>query len=233
MEYLKMIGKINGDASDPKQPNNITPKQVKFNKAKFKALTITAVLIILIIITFISYSYTTSSTEEKISKINSLKIQIMNAGQDMAKLENRIKEFESVKKIWEKVKDSNIKRNGIDFDKARAIIDDLNKSKFLAAPINVNLSPPSMSVRDEKSSIGIEISIMDINVNAVSDIYALKVAQIFAEHLPGFLKYNSFRLTRIKDVSNDVIDNLNKGFFPVMVDLSIQVKWQNLKDINK
>jgi len=90
-----------------------------------------------------------------------------------------------------------------------------------------------MTVHDEKSSIGIETSVMDINFTAVSDVYALKVVDIFTEQLPGYIKYNNFKIVKIKELSNDIIDNLNKGFYPSMIELSMQVRWQNLKDINK
>ncbi|OJV13861.1 MAG: hypothetical protein BGO27_08185 [Alphaproteobacteria bacterium 33-17] len=231
LEDLK--SKLNSDKNAAAKNSNITPKQLKNNKIKLQAVVFFIICLLLLAISLASYNYASLSKDEKINRANSLRIQIMNAQQDMANLENRIREFEEIKKIWEKIKGTNIKRNGLDFDKARLVIAELNKSKFLPAPVNVNLSPPSMTVHDEKSSIGIETSVMDINFTAVSDVYALKVVDIFTEQLPGYIKYNNFKIVKIKELSNDIIDNLNKGFYPSMIELSMQVRWQNLKDINK
>lgn len=233
MKADNLLNKIKLGKISDEERQKLTVVQIKLLETKIRTTKFAILAIIIFVVFMILTNMLNSYKNQKLSNLNSVRIQIQISQQDFIKLENRIVEFENIKKVWDKIKNESSDRNGLNFDMARTIISDVNKSKFLPEAISVNLSPPSVSVRDDKSKVAVESSFMDISLTAPSDIAALRIFDVFDKNLPGYLKYNNFKLTKTREVSNDVLATLSKGMFPSLVTLTFQVKWQNLKDVEK
>ncbi|MBN8828406.1 MAG: hypothetical protein J0H68_06845 [Sphingobacteriia bacterium] len=186
------------------------------------------------LISFLSTnSYLKNLKDEKISRANSLLIQVSTAQNDLAVLERNIKEFEESKKLWQKIKEQNSKRNGLDFDLARTVINGVNKSKFLSSSIDINIAPPSINLNDPNYRVGIESAEVDVKFKNMSDILSFGILGKITSNFEGFVTFKYLKIGRITELNPQLIESLKRGIYPEIIECSAQFTWQNLKDIKK
>lgn len=208
----------------------------KSNYYKAKATKLVSVLILCVIclISLLWYSgYSIVAINDKISQQN---IDVINLRRMLVDLDIQIKEFEESKKLWTQINSKNQIRNGLDFDAVRSLIIELNKNKWLFSPIVVNISPPSFSLLDKSvnlgtTKIGVELSKVDIRIIAPSDVMIMKIVKHIIDNFPGYVSFESFKLSREKGLNQDMINNLKSGIVPDLVECQMVISWRNLKDV--
>ena len=214
--------------------NVIDINKSNYYKRKATILVSGLITVIALLISFLLYSdYSILSINDKISQQN---IDIINLRRILVDLDIQIKEFEDSKKLWSQINSKNQIRNGLDFDAVRNLIVGLNKLKWLFSPIVVNISPPSFSLLDKSvnlgpTKIGVELSKVDIRIIAPSDIIIMKIVKYIVDNFPGYVSFESFKMSREKSVTLDMLNNLKTGIIPDLVECQMVISWRNLKDV--
>lgn len=222
--------KVYANLDNSQTPSTQDNEKIQIEIRKFTISTAINVAIIIVALAIAQYTSTYSKNRENM--YNSIQLQVANARRSFIDLESQIEEIINIQKIWDIVQNKNIKRIGLDFDKARSIITELDKGEYLSSPISINVSNPDTKYDHPDSTITIESSVITLKLSSISDIYILKIIQSLVDNLPGYVSYNSFNLTKTRSLSPEIISDLKKGLLPAMVEGSIEILWQDLKDLD-
>ncbi len=157
---------------------------------------------------------------------------IMSMKVDLAALQNKIKSINEQLKLWDTINNKTHKRQGLEIDKFKTILLDLQSYYNLNNKVNVNITSPSelTDTYREKTTV-IESSTITLTINASSDLVVFAFVDALTKNIPGFLHYQSLIINRNLDLTNEIISDASKGIEDTLVQATVVLVWRDFKDL--
>lgn len=171
-------------------------------------------------------------SQKLVEKSGWLQNEISSQNQNITRARNDANDFQQAVNTWNNLNASQKQKQGVNIDKARELIDQL-KIKYRIQRIDVNMTSPIINndIRRKNGTkdFQIEESIVKINFDTITDIYALSFINALAKQLPGFVKITDVKLERVGQVNPAILEKIAQGTFPVLVKGKMDFIWQDFK----
>jgi hypothetical protein len=177
-------------------------------------------------------AYSKKNFTDAVAQKSNEENNIMNMKVDLAALQNKIKSINEQLKLWDTINNKTHKRQGLEIDKFKTIILDLQSHYNLNNKVNVNITSPSelTDTYREKTTV-IESSTITLTINATSDLVILAFVDALTKNIPGFLHYQSLVINRNLDLTNEIIIDASKGIEDTLVQATVVLVWRDFKDL--
>ena len=185
---------------------------------------------VLSLISLVGYYIIQDYSSQKAEERRVLQNEIVSLNGRIKRFEAMQLEFKESRKLWDRLTDTQKKRNGLDIGVAQQLFEEL-KEHYLLRNLKVDLSKPE-ELQDlyKTATTVVESSKVDIVFEGLSDDYVFAFLSAIGEYMPGYITIKSFRIVRDLDVNATVLQKIHEGTSVPMVKGSITLYWRDLKD---
>lgn len=206
----------------------------QYNKLKTRTRNLIIIYIIIVIIgikiTIDIYNRVELSTNQQAN----VKKDIVNINQTISETEIKIKEIKESYKLWDKLAKNNKVQKGLEIDKAKSFLTNLEKRFKLSTPIDVMLSPPVQlkDVYETKTTVVVS-SEVNLKLAAPTDEIIMNVIDSIIQNYPGFVSLKFFSLEKKSLLNDEIINKISRGIFVPMIESNVTFEWRDFKDVQE
>ncbi|MBL0319228.1 MAG: hypothetical protein IPP74_08075 [Alphaproteobacteria bacterium] len=157
---------------------------------------------------------------------------ITEMNQKITKARNAAGEYQKALETWNRLNDNQRQINGVNIDKARELIAQLQK-KYRILKVDVNMTSPivnpDISRKHRTKEVEVEESRVTIDFTAITDVYAFSFINALHRLLPGFMKMGQLRMDRGGALTPAMLEKMAQGDFPPLVKGKLEFVWQDFK----
>jgi hypothetical protein len=160
---------------------------------------------------------------------------IMAINSEVSSLETKIREAREAHVLWERLNQRERKGDGLEIDKAKEVLHDLEIQYPFPKPISVDLSTPIELANLYKTDNAVIVSsTVTLKFSGLSDEIILRFIESATSNLPGFVKPRSLNLLRQINLDDTVLAKISQHKeMPDVVTGEFVFEWQDFKYLKK
>ncbi len=175
-------------------------------------------------------------SNELIDKANAdkdaIEKEISQTNSDATNIESKARDVKEASKLWRQLNESGVKRDGLEIDQAKILLNELEKYFNLVGSVDVNLTPPAeLSDTYKTETTVVMASTVTLKFAGLSDELLFGFIDSLIKNFPGFINIQSLSMQRKNPLTNDIIARAAKGDFEDMVDATLIFTWKEFKDL--
>lgn len=191
-----------------------------FINLAYKPLIIMVLMIILLILVY----WVERIYEDKYN-VYKQKQQELKYKLDM--IDENIKQSKNIKNTWDKIKNDNFSEVGVRIEKAKKIIDDLQKECYIHK-LKATFSNPVIRNDHNNHVVGLEYTDLDISFDTYLDIDAFKFMKGLEAKIPGIINYTYLTMAlQDRSIDQTILNEIKSGNSTNLVHVGLSIVWQD------
>lgn len=217
-------------------------KLAKWNISKFSPIQRQAIInsfylgvaLLAYIITHLTLDSINATMLEEVSALNKQNVQYRLSETHLAE---EIAQIKRAEKLWEQVSSKEGEYVGLQLDKARKVLSELENKYNFYGPVEISLAPINevnnlhRLVPNYQRNTAIVSTTMKLVIRSYSDTEVISFIYELLSKIPGYVQVTKWRMNRKTDISLETIKAINRGSDVWFFDSEIYLEWQGLKDL--
>lgn len=175
------------------------------------------------------YFFLNMQKESFMAEKNEVLVQTSMFAEEVNTLKNKAAEIAEAGKLWAQVPEKNKQGAGLKIDQMKTMVEDYAK-QYNIQELNIDLATPVDREEPYKNaSATVTTSKVVLKFGSVTDENILSFIGAMFENIPGYIKVDSFKMTRQNPLTEATLEDIRKGLRPSLVTGELTFQWSDLK----
>jgi hypothetical protein len=205
----------------------------KFKHLKLELLSLVILFIVFLIVFFYLSSNLLVNKIHYTQKSELLNFNINKAEKEYKNITIDVDSYNKANLLWQKISLSDQSKTGLEIENLKILIQDLKNLYKISDNIKVFVHSykemPNIVFHNNKILVNAQVN---IECEAYDDEYFLHFIDAIKNNFPGFFKFTSFKMNKVLPLTQEIINDAQKGELQYLVKGEVSFDWYDFKSIN-